>query len=126
MPSTASRPKFLNVFVIRMPVGAVASFAHRVAGVLLFLCLPLAAFLLDLSLQGPDGFERVAQLLQTPWLRALQAAVAWSLLHHYLAGLRFMAIDIGWGGSRAAARSSALAVNLAAPALTLILLWRLW
>lgn len=109
-----------------MPVGAVASFAHRVAGVLLFLCLPLAAFLLDLSLQGPDGFGHAARLLQTPWLRILQAVVAWSLLHHYLAGLRFLAIDIGWGGSLPAARSSALAVNLAAPVLTLILLWRLW
>lgn len=126
MPSSAPRPTFLNLFVIRMPVGAVASFAHRVAGVLLFLCLPLAAFLLDLSLQGPGGFEHAAHLLRTPWLRALQAAIAWSLLHHYLAGLRFMAIDVGWGSSRAAARRSALAVNLAAPALTLLLLWRLW
>jgi len=109
-----------------MPVGAVASFAHRVAGLLLFLCLPLMAFLLDLSLQGPDGFAHAVRLLQSPWLRALQAGVAWSLLHHFLAGLRFLAFDLGWGTSRMAARRSALVVNLAAPVLTLIILWRLW
>ncbi len=109
-----------------MPVGAVASFAHRVAGLLLFLCLPLVAFLLDLSLQGSNGFAHAGQLLQSPWLRVLQVGVAWSLLHHFLAGLRFLAFDLGWGTSRMAARRSALVVNLAAPVLTLIILWRLW
>lgn len=126
MPSTASRPKFLNVFVIRMPVGAVASFAHRIAGVLLFLCLPLAAFLLDVSLQGPDGFDRAARLLQAPWVRALQVVIVWSLLHHFLAGLRFLAIDVGWGSRLPVARGLALAATLAAPLLTAMLLWRLW
>lgn len=126
MPHTASRPRFLNLLLIRMPVGALASIGHRVSGVLLFLCIPLAAFLLDLSLQGPDGFDQAARLLTSPWLRAAELIVAWSLAHHLLAGIRFLLIDLEFGVDKAPARATALAVNLAAPLLAALGLWSVW
>ena len=126
MPNTASRPRFLNLLLIRMPVGAVASFAHRVSGVLLFLSIPLAAFLLDLSLQGPDGFALATELLAQPVLRLIQLAIAWSLAHHLLAGIRFLLIDMEIGLAKPQARATAWAVNLTAPLLALLCLWRLW
>ena len=76
MPHTASRPRFLNLMLIRMPVGALTSIGHRLSGVLLFLCIPLAAFLLDLSLQGPEGFALAAQLLSTSLLKFIQMLLA--------------------------------------------------
>lgn len=109
-----------------MPVGAVASIAHRLSGVLLFLCIPVAAFLLELSLRGPDGYARAAQLLATLPLRLLLLILAWAFAHHLLAGVRFLLIDLDIGVGKEAARASALAVNLAAPLLALLLLWRLW
>lgn len=126
MPHTASRPKFLNLLLIRMPVGALASIGHRISGVFLFLSLPLAAFLLDLSLQGQTGFEQAAQLLSSPLLRLVQVVLAWSLVHHALAGLRFLLIDVDVGVEKPTARASAFVVNLAAPILALLLLWRIW
>lgn len=126
MPYPAPRPKFLNPLLIRMPVGAVASIGHRIAGVCLFLSLPLAAFLLDLSLQGQEGFEQAAQLLTSPLLRILQLVLAWSLFHHALAGLRCLLIDVEVGVDKPTARLTALAVNLAAPVLALLFLWSLW
>lgn len=126
MPSTASRPKFLNLLLIRMPVGAVASILHRASGVLLFLSLPLAAFMLDLSLQGPDGFAQAAALLSSPLLRLIEVALAWSLIHHALAGLRFLLIDVEVGVDKPTARASAFAVNLAAPLLAALFIWSIW
>lgn len=126
MPHTASRPRFLNLLRIRMPVGAIASIAHRISGVLLFLCIPLAAFLLELSLRGPEGFAQAGQLLNSTPLRLLLLVFAWSLAHHLLAGIRFLLIDLEIGIDKHAARASALAVNLAAPLLALLLVWRLW
>jgi succinate dehydrogenase / fumarate reductase cytochrome b subunit len=126
MPHSAARPRFLNLLRIHMPVGAITSIAHRLSGILLFLCIPLAAFLLELSLRGPDGFERAAQLLDSLPLRALALVLAWALAHHLLAGIRFLLIDLEIGVDRPAARASALAVNVAAPLLALLLLWRLW
>lgn len=126
MPPTASRPRFLNLLRIRMPVGAITSIAHRLSGILLFLCIPLAAFLLELSLRGPDGFEQAAQLLGALPMRLVLLILAWSLAHHLLAGIRFLLIDLEFGISLPAARASALAVNLAAPLLALLMLWRFW
>ena len=126
MPHTVSRPKFLNLLQIRMPVGAVASIGHRISGVFLFLSLPLAAFLLDLSLQGQAGFEQAARLLSSPWLRLVQIVLAWSIAHHALAGLRVLLIDVDVGVEKPVARTSALVVNLAAPVLALLFLWGIW
>lgn len=125
MPNSSSRPRFLNLLQIRMPVGAVASIAHRASGLLLFLCIPLAVFLLDLSLQGPEGFARAAKLLASPLLCLIQLVIAWSLAHHVLAGIRFLLIDVHIGLHRPQARASAWAVNLAAPLIAVVLLWGL-
>ena len=126
MPRTAPRPRFLNLLLIRMPVGALTSIGHRVSGVLLFLCLPLAAFLLDLSLQSPEGFERAAQLLRSPFLRGAEIVIAWSLAHHLLAGVRFLLLDMDLGSEKIPARRSALFINLAAPIVAALFMWRLW
>lgn len=126
MPRAVPRPRFLNLLLIRMPVGALTSLGHRVSGILLFLALPLAAFLLDLSLQSPEGFERAGQLLHSPLLRAVEIVVVWSLAHHLLAGVRFLLIDVDIGVEKTPARRSALLANLAAPVLTALLLWWLW
>ncbi len=123
MHHSASRPKFLNLLQIRMPVGAVASIAHRLSGILLFLSLPLGAFLLDLSLQGPDGFAQAAELLTMPLFQAIKFLLAWSLLHHLLAGLRFLFIDLEIGITKPAARLTALLATLAAPLLALLCMW---
>ena len=40
-------PVFLNLAQIRFPIGAIASIAHRVAGVLLLIALPVVALMLD-------------------------------------------------------------------------------
>ena len=70
MTHQQNAPVFLNLFRIRMPAGAVASIAHRISGVLLFLSLPLLAWLLDLSLQGGEGYERAIALLQSTGVKS--------------------------------------------------------
>lgn len=126
MPHTAPRPRFLNLLRIRMPVGAITSIAHRLSGILLFLCIPLAAFLLELSLRGADGFDQAARMLASVPLRIVLLILAWALAHHLLAGVRFLLIDMDVGVDKPTARASALAVNLAAPLLALLMLWRFW
>ena len=123
MASQRSAPVFLDLFRIRFPVGAVTSIAHRISGVLLFSSFPLLLYLLNLSLQGPAGFDRAVHYLQTGWLRAASVIIAWSLLHHLLSGIRHLFIDINIGVSLPQARRSAWLVNSLAMAMTLIYLW---
>ncbi len=122
MPETRDNPKFLNLLRISMPVGAVTSIAHRMSGVLLFLAAPYAIYLFAISLRDAEGFARVAETFSCLPMQLLLALVLWSLSHHFLAGIRFLLIDLEWGVERQASRRSAWAVNLAAPVLALLLL----
>jgi succinate dehydrogenase / fumarate reductase cytochrome b subunit len=123
MTSQRSEPVYLNLLRIRFPVGAVTSIVHRISGLLLFLSLPFAVYLLDLSLRGPDGYEEALSWLQNCWVEAGLVLIVWSLLHHLLSGIRFLLIDVEKGVSLQQARSSAWLVNIAAPVITLACMW---
>ena len=113
---------FLNLAQIRFPIGAIASIAHRVSGVLLFIALPVLAALLDASLRSEAGFASVRGLLSSPLALVVSGVLAWALVHHVLAGIRHLLMDVGIGGALERARASARLVLLAAPALALLLL----
>jgi succinate dehydrogenase / fumarate reductase cytochrome b subunit len=120
MPIQPSAPVFLNLFRIRLPVGAITSIAHRISGLLLFLSFPLLVYWLDLSLRDPAGYQRALDWLQCGWVRLTSVVIVWSLLHHLFAGLRFLLLDSGIGLERPVARRSAWVVNVLALLLLLI------
>lgn len=111
-------PKFLNLLLIKLPPGGVASIAHRISGVLMFLSIPPAAWLFGLSLDGGEGFERAREVLYSPLLQLVSIVLVWSLSHHLLAGVRHLLLDIGVGVDRMPAQRSALLVNVAAMVVT--------
>lgn len=122
MAGNTKRPVYLNLLRIRMPAAAVASFAHRVSGVLLVLSLPFFVYLFDRSLAGPESFEQVLGMLQSVPVKLLLLPLGWSIAHHFLAGIRFLLIDLDIGVSREAARIGAWSVNLGGLLVLLLLL----
>lgn len=123
---TPRLPVFQNLAQIRFPIGAIASIAHRVAGVLLFIALPAVALMLDASLRTEAGFAAMRDLLSSPFWVATAAVLLWALVHHVLAGVRHLLMDVGVGSELEQARASARLVLIAAPALTLVfLVWGL-
>lgn len=115
-------PVFLNLAQIRFPIGAIASIAHRVSGVLLFIALPVLAVLLDASLRDEAGFASVRDLISSPLAVVAAGVLVWALVHHVLAGIRHLLMDVGIGGELERARTSARLVLIAAPALAVLLL----
>ena len=115
-------PVFLKLAQIRFPIGAIASIAHRVSGVLLFIALPVVAVLLDTSLRDEAGFASVRDLISSPLAVVAAGVLVWALVHHVLAGIRHLLMDVGIGGELERARASARLVLFAAPALALLLL----
>jgi succinate dehydrogenase / fumarate reductase cytochrome b subunit len=109
------RPVFFNVFQIQMPVGAITSIAHRISGILLAIGIPFSIYLLDLSLDGPEGYQRASALLRSLPVRCLAIVFAWALGHHLLAGVRHLLSDIDIGSSLPEARRSAWIVNCTSP-----------
>ncbi len=121
-----SRPKFLDLRVIRLPLPGLVSILHRISGALMFFALPVVLWMLQLSLHSPQTWSELAALLRHPASKLLLLAVLWGLAHHFCAGLRFLAIDLGAGVDLPRARASSkwvLATSLAATATLGILLW---
>ena len=102
----ASRPKFLYLLKIRLPVPGVVSISHRISGVFLFLAVPLYIFLLHISLRDPAGFDAARSFLQMYPGRLVLLFSLWLLIHHLIAGVRFLLLDIGLGKDRPADRAS--------------------
>ena len=125
MAQTNSRPVFLNLLQIKLPVTGLVSIAHRISGLLLFISLPIALYLLGLSLSSEAGFQRSVAILQSLPLRLLALLAIWALLHHLLAGLRFLLIDLDLGVHKTPARASAFSVLLGGVVLTLLAGWLL-
>lgn len=121
-----SRPVFLNVLQIRMPVGALASIGHRVSGVLLAAGVPAAVDLLAMSLRSQAGFEHALALAGLLPVKAAAVLLAWALAHHLLAGIRHLLSDIGVGSRLSIARKTAYLVNLGALALAVVAAGVLW
>lgn len=111
--TTGNRPVYLNLLKIRLPLPGVISFAHRITGVILFLAIPFAVYLLDQSVQSPQAFAKVQQMLDQPLMLFVQVLLLWSLAHHFFAGIRFLLIDAEIGVEKTSARTGSWLVLLA-------------
>jgi len=121
-----SRPKHLNLLVIRQPIPAIVSILHRVTGVLIFLFLWFFLSTLQRSLNSADGFAEMQTAFEHPLMKLLVIALAWAYLHHFFAGLRHLALDLRIGIELPKARAMAWAVVVLSLALTAgvaVLLW---
>jgi len=125
MNTAQQRPVHLNLFKIRLPIGAIMSIIHRITGVAMFLAVPFLIYLMDLSLISEQGYQQARAIVHAPLGIVLLFGLMWGLSHHLLAGIRYLLIDIDVGVEKPQARHSALAVTVVAPVLGLLLTWGL-
>jgi succinate dehydrogenase / fumarate reductase cytochrome b subunit len=117
-----NRPIFLNLSKIHFPVAAVVSIMHRVSGVLLSLSIPLVIYLFGISIRDEQGYTYVANLIDSIAGKLVMVFLLWNLAHHFLAGIRFLLIDLDIGIAKAAAARSAWLVHVVAAGIALFTL----
>jgi succinate dehydrogenase / fumarate reductase cytochrome b subunit len=120
------RPKYLNLFQIKLPIAGFASILHRVSGFGLFLMLPLLIWLLELSLGSPDSYATLQSIVAHPLAKLVLIGLLWAFLHHFCMGIRILLIDMHIGVDKAQASNSAKMVLAVSLPLTLILGVKLW
>jgi succinate dehydrogenase / fumarate reductase cytochrome b subunit len=125
------RPQFRNIHVTqiigyRLPAGGMVSILHRVSGALMFLLLAAVIWLLQLSLASELSFLRLKDVASQWWAKLLFLALAWALLHHLVAGIRFLLLDLHLGVEKPAAAKSALVVFAISLPLTLLAALRIF
>lgn len=120
------RPKYLDPLAIKLPLPGVVSILHRVSGIVLFLSIPLALYLLQTSLASEEGFNTAKLALGGGGAKFLLLGLLWALLHHFFAGLRFLAMDLHYCLDLPQARRASMAVLALSLTLTLLLGVWLW
>lgn len=120
------RPKHLALHLIKLPLPGFVSVLHRISGLLLFLALPLLLLMLQYSLRSIETYTQLLAVLAHPLAKLVLLGVLWAFLHHFCAGLRYLAIDLDYGVKLAQARASSKAVLAVSLVLTVLLGAKLW
>ena len=120
------RPKHLALHLIKLPLPGFVSILHRVSGFALFLALPVLLLILQASLHSPESYAELASTLSHPLLKLMLLGLLWAFLHHFCAGLRYLAIDLHWVKNLASARLSSKIVLIVSLSLTVLMGVKLW
>ncbi len=109
------RPEIRNIHITqiigyRLPPAGIVSILHRISGAALFLFLPLLLWLFDQSLISELSFARLVEFAGQWWVKLILVGLIWAFLHHLVAGIRYLLLDLHLGLDPGTARASALAV----------------
>ncbi|HMO49472.1 MAG TPA: succinate dehydrogenase, cytochrome b556 subunit [Rubrivivax sp.] len=127
------RPVYRNIHVsqivrYRLPLAGMVSILHRVSGGLLFLLLPFVIWLFDNSLTSEISFDRFASVftsgvgfLPAWFIKLVCFGLIWAYLHHFIAGVRHVWMDITHSVSKEQGRHSAVLTLASSLLLTLAL-----
>ncbi len=126
-PAARPRPVYLNLLAIRLPLPAFVSILHRVSGALLFLIgIPLLLWAVQRALVSADAWAQMRAMVAHPFGKLVLVVLAWAYLHHFLAGIRHLLMDLHIGVNLQAGRQSAAVVLVISLLLTLGVVIRLW
>jgi len=120
------RPKHLALHLIKLPLPGFVSILHRISGLLLFVALPLLLLMLQYSLRSIETYSQLQAVLAHPLLKLMLIGLLWAFLHHFCAGLRYLAIDLHYVRDLAQARNSSKLVLVVSLALTVLIGAKLW
>jgi succinate dehydrogenase / fumarate reductase cytochrome b subunit len=120
------RPKHLALHKIKLPLPGIVSILHRFSGLLLFMSLPFLLLMLQYSLTSIETYTQLVEVLGNPIVKIILIGLLWALLHHFCAGLRYLAVDFHMVRNLAQARNSSKVVMAVSLALTVLLGVKLW
>lgn len=86
-----------QILSYRLPAAGIMSILHRVSGAGLFLMLPFLIYLLHLSLKSPLGFAKISEIISNPFVFLVVSGIIWAVIHHFLAGIRHLLLDLHIG-----------------------------
>lgn len=128
------RPEFRNINAFkdlttyRMTAAAWVSILHRVSGLLMCLLLPLVVWLFDMSLTSELSYERFTAAFDSgigfvPGLlvKLVLLVLIWGYLHHFIAGVRHLYMDMTHSVTKEFGKSSAMVTLVLSLGLTVVL-----
>lgn len=126
-----NRPQYSNIGIFdilryRMPLAGLVSILHRISGAFMFLMLPFILYLLDLSIASEISFANMQGVASHWFAKLVILALCWSFLHHFVAGMRHLMMDMHWMITKEGARKSSASVLAISLLLTLAVALKLF
>lgn len=128
-----TRPTYRNIHVTqilsyRLPPAGIVSILHRVSGALMFLLLPFIVWLMDVSLSSEISYERFTAAFSAGigwvpgwFIKLVALALIWAYLHHFIAGVRHLWMDMTHSVTKEQGHSSAIVTLITSVVLTIAL-----
>jgi succinate dehydrogenase / fumarate reductase cytochrome b subunit len=120
--------RLVDALQYRLPLAGVVSILHRVSGALMFALLPFVVWLFDVSLSSEVSYEQFTAAFSAgigvapAWfVKLVVLALIWAFLHHAIAGVRHLWMDMTHSVSIQQGRSSAVFTLATSIVLTLAL-----
>lgn len=128
------RPEFRNINALtdlptyRLPAAGWVSILHRISGALMFILMPFIIWMFDASVSSEISFAKFAAAFTVGlgfvpgWFVKLVAlGLIWAYLHHFIAGVRHLWMDINHAVSKEFGGSSAISTLFLSIGLTIVL-----
>ena len=101
------RPEFRNINAFsdlpgyRWPLASIVSGMHRISGILMFALMPFIIWMFDTSVTSEYSFARFKAAFNSGlwffpgwFIKLVALALIWASLHHLIAGLRHLWMDV--------------------------------
>jgi len=127
------RPVYRNIHVTqivkyRLPPAGMVSILHRVSGVLMFLLMPFIIWMFDNSVTSEISYASFTSVfthgvgfIPGVLFKLVALGLIWAYLHHFIAGLRHLWMDMTHAVTREFGHSSALVTLSLSVVLTVLL-----
>jgi succinate dehydrogenase / fumarate reductase cytochrome b subunit len=129
------RPEFRNINAFtdlpgyRLPLAGLVSILHRISGAIMFILMPFIIWMFDTSISSEISFAKFTSTFNVGMLglpgfiwKLVALALIWAYLHHFIAGLRHLWMDISHAAvSKEFGKSSAVFTLAVSIGLTLVL-----
>lgn len=130
--ATSPRPVYRNIHITdiakyRLPPAGIVSILHRISGAVMFVLLPFVIWLFDVSLTSEISYERFSSaflvgigFVPAWFVKLVVLGLIWAYLHHFIAGVRHLWMDMTHSVSKEQGHSSAVYTLAGSVLLTLV------
>ena len=125
------RPEFRNINALtdlptyRLPAAGIVSILHRISGLIMFLLLPLVVWMFDTSVSSEISFAKFSAafnvglgFVPAVLVKVVVLGLIWAYLHHLIAGVRHVYMDVCHAVSKEFGKTSAVITLLLSLGLT--------
>ena len=106
-----NRPRNIDipsVISYDLPLPGITSILHRISGAVIFIAITFLLWGLGLSLESPEGFATVKDVLNGFLQKLILWAILSGLIFHFVAGIKHLFMDMGVGETKEGGRTGAI------------------